>query len=120
MPLLVGFKCFLHECIHSTPVSDFVIQKPVCFNVSYDKLTRIRLLTMITAAATTRVPSITKTKYKIEVFLKGYMTLFCPIILNNSKPSVGDGFYDRFTPLNERIAIGKNSQKLISSPGLFR
>ena len=115
MPLLVGFKCFLHQCIHPTPFSDLVIQKPVRFSVSYDNLTRIRLLTMITSAATTRAPSITKTKYKIEVFLKGYMT----VLSNNSKPSVGDRFYYRFTPLNERIAIGKNSQKLISSPGLF-
>ena len=118
MPLLVGFKCFLHQCIHPTPFSDLVIQKPVRFSVSYDNLTRIRLLTMITrtSAATTRAPSITKTKYKIEVFSKGYMT----VLSNNSKPSVGDRFYDRFTPLNERIAIGNNSQKLTSSRGLFR
>ena len=82
MPLLVGFKCFFHECIHPTPFSDLVIQKSVRFSVSYDNLTRIRLLTMITSAATTTAPSITKTKYKIEVFLKGYITLFCPIIPN--------------------------------------
>ena len=97
MPLLVGFKCFLHQCIHPTPFSDLVIQKPVRFSVSNDNLTRIRLLTMITSAATTRAPSITKAKYKIEVFLKGYMT----VLSNNSKPSVGDRFYYRFTPLRK-------------------
>ena len=77
MPLLVGFKCFLHQCIHPTPFSDLVIQKPVRFSVSYDNLTRIRLLTMITSAATTRAPSITKTKYKIEVF---YLFIYLFII----------------------------------------
>ena len=90
MPLLVGFKCFLHQCIHPTPFSDLVIQKPVRFSVSYDNLTRIRLLTMITSAATTRAPSITKTKYKIEVFLKRLYDIALP---NNSKPDLsGIGF----------------------------
>ena len=92
MPLLVGFKCFLHQCIHPTPFSDLVIQKPVRFSVSYDNLTRIRLLTMITrtSAATTRAPSITKTKYKIEVFLKRLYDIALP---NNSKPNLtGMGF----------------------------
>ena len=92
MPLLVGFKCFLHQCIHPTPFSDLVIQKPVRFSVSYDNLTRIRLLTMITrtSAATTRAPSITKTKYKIEVFLKRLYEIALP---NNSKPNLtGMGF----------------------------
>ena len=82
MPLLVGFKCFLHQCIHPTPFSDLVIQKPVRFSVSYDNLTRIRLF--ITAAMTT-APSITKTKYKIEVFLKGLYDIALP---NNSKPDL--------------------------------
>ena len=90
MPLLVGFKCFLHQCIHPTPFSDLVIQKPVRFSVSYDNLTRIRLLTMITSAATTRAPSITKIKYKIEVFLKRLYDIALP---NNSKPDLwGIGF----------------------------
>ena len=92
MPLLVGFKCFLHQCIHPTPFSDLVIQKPVRFSVSYDNLTRIRLLTMITrtSAATTRAPSITKTKYKIEVFLKRLYDIALP---SNSKPNLsGVGF----------------------------
>ena len=87
MPLLVGFKCFLHQCIHPTPFSDLVIQKPVRFSVSYDNLTRIRLF--ITAAMTT-APSITKTKYKIEVFLKRLYDIALP---NNSKPNLsGVGF----------------------------
>ena len=92
MPLLVGFKCFLHQCIHPTPFSDLVIQKPVRFSVSYDNLTRIRLLTMITrtSAATTKAPSITKTKYKIEVFLKRLYDIALP---KNSKPDLsGIGF----------------------------
>ena len=66
-PLLVGFKFFLHECIHPTPVSDLVIQKPIRFSVSYDDLTRIRLF-KTAAKMMTMAPSITKTKYKIEVF----------------------------------------------------
>ena len=86
-PLLVGFKCFLHERIHPTLVSDFVIQKSVRFSVSYDNLTRIRLF--VTAAMTT-APSITKTKYKIEVFLKRLYDIALP---NNSKPDLsGIGF----------------------------
>ena len=87
MPLLVGFKCFLHQCIHPTPVSDLVIQKPVRSSVSYDNLTRIRLF--ITAAMTT-APSITKTKYKIELFLKRLYDIALP---SNSKPNLsGVGF----------------------------
>ena len=87
MPLLVGFNCFLHECIHPTPVSDLVIQKPGRFSVSYDNLTRIRLF--ITAAMTT-APSITKTKYKIEVFFKRLYDIALPY---NSKPNLsGIGF----------------------------